>query len=331
MPADAATCEDCLRELFDPGDRRHRYPFINCTQCGPRFTIVERVPYDRANTTMARFAMCERCRAEYEDPADRRFHAEPIACPECGPRLRFEPGGPDGPEEAPVGEEALAAAIAMIGAGGIVAVKGLGGYHLACDAASEEAVVLLRRRKQREEKPMAVMTESPERLAVLGADELELLHSRRRPIVIAPTRSDAPLAGEIAPGSPRVGLMLPYTPLHHLLCDGFGGALVMTSGNRSDEPIAFADDDARDRLGAIADAFLTHDRPIHRRCEDSVLTAGFPIRRSRGFAPDSLPLPLAADVPLVAAGAELKSTFCVARGREAFLSPHLGDLDTEAS
>jgi hydrogenase maturation protein HypF len=331
VPPDAATCEDCLRELFDPGDRRHRYPFINCTQCGPRFTIVERVPYDRANTTMARFAMCERCRAEYEDPADRRFHAEPIACPECGPRLRFEPGGPDGPEEAPVGEEALAAAIAMIRAGGIVAVKGLGGYHLACDAASEEAVVLLRRRKQREEKPMAVMTESPERLAVLGADELELLHSRRRPIVIAPTRSDAPLAGEIAPGSPRVGLMLPYTPLHHLLCDGFGGALVMTSGNRSDEPIAFADDDARDRLGAIADAFLTHDRPIHRRCEDSVLTAGFPIRRSRGFAPDSLPLPLAADVPLVAAGAELKSTFCVARGREAFLSPHLGDLDTEAS
>jgi hydrogenase maturation protein HypF len=322
VPADAATCDQCLRELFDPGDRRHRYPFINCTQCGPRFTIVERVPYDRPNTTMAGFAMCARCRAEYENPGDRRFHAEPIACPDCGPELRLDSAA---------GGEALAAALELIRGGAIVAVKGLGGYHLACDASSEEAVARLRHRKRREEKPFAVMTAAPKRLADLSAEELELIRSRPRPIVIARRRAGAPLAPSIAPGSPWAGLMLPYTPLHHLLCADFDGALVMTSGNRSDEPIAFDDDDARHRLGDIADAFLSHDRPIHRRCEDSVVRAGLPIRRSRGFAPDSLPLPVAADAALVAAGAELKSTFCVARGGEAFLSPHLGDLDTEAS
>jgi hydrogenase maturation protein HypF len=333
VPPDTATCDDCLRELFDPADRRHRYPFINCTQCGPRFTIVERVPYDRANTTMAGFEMCGPCRAEYEDPGDRRFHAEPIACPNCGPQLRFENAGSESPGavDVPVGEAALAAAIELIRGGGIVAIKGLGGYHLACDAASEEVVARLRRRKHREEKPLAVMSSDPESLAELGGDELELLRSKRRPILIARRRSTAPLAASIAPGSPRVGLMLPYSPLHHLLCDGFGGPLVMTSGNRSDEPIAFTDDDARDRLGPIADALLSHDRPIHRRCEDSVVTASFSIRRSRGHVPDSIPLPIAADAPLVATGAELKSTFCVVRGRDAFLSPHLGDLDTDAS
>ncbi|HSD23081.1 MAG TPA: carbamoyltransferase HypF [Solirubrobacterales bacterium] len=322
VPSDAATCERCLTEIFDPDDRRHRYPFTNCTQCGPRFTIVERVPYDRANTTMSGFEMCERCRAEYEDPADRRFHAEPIACPDCGPQLRLG---------AARGDEALAAAIALLRAGRIVAIKGLGGYHLACDADSEAAVTRLRARKHREEKPLAVMTRDPEELAELGPEELELLASRARPIVIGRRRPDAPLACAIAPGSRWVGLMLPYTPLHHLLCADFGGPLVMTSGNRSDEPIAFEDEEARSRLDGIADAFLTHDRPIHRRCEDSVVRAKIPIRRSRGLAPDSLPLPVAPEVPLLAIGAELKSTFCVARGSNAFLSPHLGDLDTEAS
>ncbi|HEY6654460.1 MAG TPA: carbamoyltransferase HypF [Solirubrobacterales bacterium] len=322
VPADVATCDDCLRELGDRRDRRHRYPFINCTQCGPRFTIVERVPYDRLNTTMAGFQMCERCRAEYEDPANRRFHAEPIACPDCGPVLRLGSA---------TGDEALSVALSLIRAGRIVAVKGLGGYHLACDAASEEAVARLRVRKHREEKPFAVMSAEPESLCELGPEEQELLGSRRRPIVIARRHRDALLARRIAPGSPWIGLMLPYTPLHHLLCGDFGGPLVMTSGNRSDEPIAFEDRDAHDRLAEIADAFLTHDRPIHRRCEDSVVRAGFPLRRSRGFAPDSLALPEAAPAPLIATGAEMKSTFCVAREREAFLSPHLGDLDTEAA
>jgi hydrogenase maturation protein HypF len=322
VPADVATCGECLRELLDPANRRYRYPFINCTQCGPRFTIVERVPYDRPNTTMARFEMCADCRAEYEDPGDRRFHAEPIACAECGPQLRLDDFE---------GEKALAAAVELIRSGSVVAVKGLGGYHLACDAASQEAVARLRERKHREEKPLAVMAADPEPLAELEANERELLASQRRPVVIARRRAGARLAEGIAPGSPWVGLLLPYTPLHHLLCTDFGGPLVLTSGNRSDEPIAFDDADARKRLDGIADAFLTHDRPIHRRCEDSVVRAPFPIRRSRGFAPDALPMPEPAGAPLVATGAELKSTFCVFRGSEAFLSPHLGDLDTEAA
>jgi hydrogenase maturation protein HypF len=322
VPADVATCHECLEELFDPADRRHRYPFINCTQCGPRFTIVERVPYDRPNTTMSRFEMCERCRAEYEDPNDRRFHAEPIACPDCGPQLRLGDAS---------GEEALAVAISLLQAGRIVAVKGLGGYHLACDAGNEAAVARLRQRKHREEKPLAVMTLDAESVAELTRQERELLTSRRRPIVIARKRGEAALVPGIAPGSAWIGVMLPYSPLHHLLCADFGGPLVMTSGNRSDEPIAYADQDAEQRLGDVADAFLGHDRPIHRRCEDSVLRAAFPVRRSRGFAPDSLRLPEATDVPVIATGAELKSTFCLARGQEAFLSPHLGDLDTEAA
>ncbi|MGH2984761.1 MAG: carbamoyltransferase HypF [Solirubrobacterales bacterium] len=322
VPADAPTCVQCLAELFDPDDRRFRYPFINCTQCGPRFTIVQRTPYDRPKTTMAGFEMCRACRSEYEDPADRRFHAEPIACPDCGPQLTLNGA---------VGEEALAAAVRLLHDGAIVAVKGLGGYHLACDAASELAVARLRRRKHREEKPVAVMAAMPGALADLEPDESELLESREHPIVIARGSEGAPLAASIAPGSPWVGVMLPYTPLHHLLCADFDGPLVMTSGNHSDEPIAFEDDDARERLGGIADAFLSHDRPIHRRCEDSVVRAAFPVRRSRGFAPGSLPLPLPARRPIVAAGAELKSTFCVARGDRAFLSPHLGDLDSGAA
>jgi hydrogenase maturation protein HypF len=313
IPADVATCEDCLRELFDPDDRRYRYPFTNCTQCGPRFTIVRGVPYDRPLTTMAGFPLCDDCRREYEDPLDRRFHAEPVCCPVCGPALSLP----------------LERAVELLRGGAILAVKGLGGYHLACDAANERAVGRLRARKLREDKPFAVMTAAPGELGELAPGELELLHARERPIVIVRRRSDARAAPSVAPGTQWLGLLLPYTPLHHLLLHDFGGPLVLTSGNRSDEPIAYADDEARERLGGIADAFLAHDRPIHRRCEDSVLRRQFPIRRSRGYVPAALPLPRAARGPLLAVGAELKSTFCVVRGRNAFLSAHLGDLDGE--
>jgi hydrogenase maturation protein HypF len=313
IPADSATCEDCLRELFDPSDRRYRYPFINCTQCGPRFTIVTGVPYDRPLTTMAGFPLCPACRREYEDPADRRFHAEPIACPTCGPSLTMT----------------IEQAVALLRDGAILAVKGLGGYHLACDAADEAAVSKLRARKHREDKPFALMTNEPDLLGELSERERELLGSRARPIVVVRRRWDAPAAQAVAPASPWLGVMLPYTPLHHLLLEGFGSALVMTSGNRSDEPIAYEDGEAHARLGAIADAFLAHDRPIHRRCEDSVVRAAFPLRRSRGYVPEAVRLPVAATRPIVAVGAELKSTFCVTRADRAFLSPHLGDLDSE--
>ncbi len=313
VPADVATCDDCLRELFDPSDRRFRYPFINCTNCGPRFTIVRAVPYDRANTTMASFELCTECRREYEDPTNRRFHAEPTCCPDCGPKLSL----------------GLERAVSLLREGKIVAIKGLGGYHLACDAANEQAVARLRERKRREEKPLAVMTSKPELLVELEPDEDALLRSAERPIVLVRRRSEAPVAPSVAPGSEWLGVMLPYTPLHHLLCADFAGALVMTSGNLSAEPIAFENEEAERRLGEIADAFLSHDRPIERRCEDSVVRAAFPIRRSRGYAPAALPLPVPARKPLVATGAELKGTFCVVRGDEAFLSPHLGDLDSE--
>ena len=311
IPADVATCDDCLRELFDPGDRRFRYPFTNCTQCGPRFTIVRGVPYDRPLTTMAGFPLCDECRREYEDPLDRRFHAEPVCCPVCGPRLSMP----------------LEEAVGLLLDGAIVAVKGLGGYHLACDAGDEDAVARLRARKVREDKPFAVMTSAPALLGTPDAEESELLRSPARPIVLLRRRDDAPVAPSVAPGTPWLGLMLPYTPLHHLLDHDAARPLVMTSGNRSDEPIVVDDREARERLAGIADAFLAHDRPIHRRCEDSVVRTSFPIRRSRGLVPGSLPLPVAARRPVVAAGAELKSTFCVARGDDAFISPHLGDLD----
>jgi hydrogenase maturation protein HypF len=313
IPADVATCEDCLRELFDPHDRRYRYPFINCTQCGPRFTIVREVPYDRPNTTMAGFPMCVDCRREYEDPGDRRFHAEPIACSVCGPRLSLP----------------LEEAVTLLRNGAILAVKGLGGYHLACDAANEDAVGRLRSRKHREDKAFAVMTNDAAALAHVGDAEAAMLASRERPIVLVRRRDDAPVAPSIAPRTVWLGLMLPYTPLHHLLLSDFGSPLVMTSGNRSDEPIAYEDDEALARLSEIADAFLAHDRPIHRRCEDSVVRRDLPVRRSRGYVPSSVSLPVHARRAIVAAGAELKSTFCVARGGEAFLSAHLGDLDSE--
>jgi len=315
VPPDVATCDDCLRELFDPADRRYRYAFTNCTNCGPRLTIVRGVPYDRARTTMAGFPMCADCRREYEDPADRRFHAEPTCCPVCGPRLSI------GVEEA----------VSLLSVGAVVAVKGLGGYHLACDATDAAAVERLRLRKHRDEKPFALMCGDPSLLAEPTDDELALLRSPAHPIVLVRRREGSPVAEAVAPGSPWLGVMLPYTPLHHLLWHDFPRPIVLTSGNLSDEPIAVDDAEARARLHGIADVFLAHDRPIHRRCEDSVVRTSFPIRRSRGYAPTSLPLPVAAAEPLVAAGAELKSTFCVARGAEAFLSPHLGDLDTEAA
>jgi hydrogenase maturation protein HypF len=315
IPPDVATCDDCLCELFDPTDRRYRYPFLNCTQCGPRFTIVRGTPYDRPLTTMAGFPMCRDCRREYEDPENRRFHAEPTCCPACGPQLSMP----------------LDRAVALLRQGAIVAVKGLGGYHLACDAGNEEAVARLRGRKEREEKPFALLSAAPELLAEVTPAEHALLCSPQRPIVLLRRRPDAPVAASVAPGTEWLGVLLPYTPLHHLLCVDFRSPLVLTSGNRSDEPIVFDDDDARRRLGHIADAFLAHDRPIHRRCEDSVVRAAFPVRRSRGYVPSALPLPLVAARPVVATGAELKSTFCVVRGGEAFLSPHLGDLDTEAA
>ncbi|HEV2753401.1 MAG TPA: carbamoyltransferase HypF, partial [Solirubrobacteraceae bacterium] len=321
VPADAATCGDCLRELFDPADRRYRHPFITCTQCGPRFTVVRDVPYDRPQTTMAQFTMCAACRAEYEDPADRRFHAETIACPACGPRLDME----------------LGEAVGLLRAGAIVAVKGLGGWHLACDAASQEAVARLRTRKHRDAKPFAVMTARPEALV---EGPLELLRARERPIVLLDRRAGAPVADAVAPGASRLGVMLPYTPLHHLLAADLDRPLVLTSANLSDEPIVTGDHEARERLAGIADAFLGHDRPIHRRCEDSVVASAeegaggsaggaLTLRRSRGYAPAALSLPVAARRTVVAAGGELKATFCVARGDRAFLSAHLGDLVTE--
>jgi hydrogenase maturation protein HypF len=326
---DMATCEDCLRELFDPADRRYRYPFINCTNCGPRFTIVRDVPYDRPLTTMARFEMCERCRAEYDDPTDRRFHAQPNACPDCGPALCLLDA-----EGKPLGiDDPLGAAVEALAGGLIVAVKGLGGWHLACDAARARAVTELRTRKHREEKPFALMARdlpAARSLVELSPADEQLLSARERPIVIARRRPGTRVAAAAAPGRPDLGVMLPYSPLHHLLLADVGTTLVMTSGNVSDEPIAYQDDDAARRLRGIADRFLAHDRPIHIRTDDSVVrsTAAGPVllRRSRGYVPSSLALPLECRTPLLACGAELKNTFCVAKGRRAWVGHHVGDL-----
>ena len=319
---DSAPCDECLAELCDPADRRHRYPFLNCTNCGPRFTIVHGVPYDRPLTTMAGFEMCDRCRAEYEDPLDRRFHAQPNACPECGPRLRL----PDGRS----GEEALAAAVEALLGGRIVAVKGVGGFHLACRAADERAVATLRARKHREDRPFALMVRdlaSAGALVELSAGDERALEAPERPIVVAPARAGAGVAPSVAPRSADLGVMLPYSPLHHLLLADTGQPLVMTSGNFSDEPIAYRDDHALERLAPIADLFLLHDRPIATRTDDSVRRGGLVLRRSRGHAPADLALPVPAARPLLACGAELKSTFCVAKGRRAWVSHHIGDLE----
>lgn len=318
---DSATCDDCLAELFDPADRRHRHPFINCTNCGPRFTIVRGVPYDRPLTTMAGFQMCAACLAEYEDPADRRFHAQPNACPECGPALSIP----------------LETAIDALGAGAIVAVKGLGGFHLACLAGDERAVAALRSRKHREDKPFALMVPSVEAARTLvhvSPEDEALLVSRERPIVLMPRKAGAPVARSVAPLSPELGLMLPYSPLHHLLLADVGAPLVMTSGNVSDEPIAYREDDALERLAGIADLFLLHNRPIETRTDDSVVrtvSAGtlrrpLLLRRSRGYVPASIGLPVRAERHILACGAELKNTFCVAKGERAWVGHHIGDL-----
>ena len=335
VSADAATCAECIAELDDPADRRHRYPFINCTNCGPRFTIVRGVPYDRALTTMAGFDMCAACRAEYDDPADRRFHAQPNACSRCGPRARLVDS--DGRGLAGDEVDQVAEAAALLRAGKILAVKGVGGYHLACVASDERAVARLRSRKHREDKPLAVICadlDAADQLVELTADERELLEGRERPIVIARRRPGAQVSPAVAPRSRDLGVMLAYSPLHHLLLADAGEPLVMTSGNVSDEPIAYLDDDALVRLGSIADGFLVHDRPIHIRTDDSVVRAvagslrraPLMIRRSRGFVPQATPLPLATSEPLLGCGAELKSTFCLAKDRRAWVGHHIGDL-----
>ncbi|MCX7804334.1 MAG: carbamoyltransferase HypF [Planctomycetota bacterium] len=393
---DLAMCSDCRRELLDGSDRRFGYPFINCTFCGPRYTIVRKVPYDRPNTTMSGFRMCPACEREYHDPSDRRFHAQPTACPACGPHLRIVPsparrggGVPDGPlpispgpgsgatcgagmrpgrslalqghasdvqvpevwnGTAPRGVSgtfsgdavALEAAASALAGGRILAIKGLGGFHLACDARNDWAVLELRRRKRREEKPLAVMCadiSEARRVAEISDEDEQLLRSPRAPILLVPARSDAPpedrLSRYVAPGCSRLGLFLPYTPLHELLfrfcpCR----SLVMTSGNVSEEPIAHEDQDALERLGPLADLFLLHDRPIYIRCDDSVVQkcggAFQVIRRSRGYVPDAVRLP-ADGPPVLAVGAELKNTVCLTRGSEAFLSEHIGDLVNPAA
>jgi hydrogenase maturation protein HypF len=350
VSVDVATCADCLAELHDPEDRRFEYPFINCTNCGPRYTIIRSIPYDRASTTMASFAMCKECRREYEDPSNRRFHAEPNACPVCGPHVRLvaRGGGLLGERR-----DALDAAAAMLVDGKILAVKGLGGYHLAADATNEAAVAELRRRKARDDKPFAVMVPSVEaarELCDLEAAAAEALSSPRRPIVLSRKRHGAPLSDKIAPGLPELGLMLPYTPLHDLFLSRVGRPVVLTSGNLSDEPIAHDDSDALARLGPMVDALLLHDRAIEIRCDDSVVrstqrtgvtygrytTLSDPsslaggvqmVRRSRGYAPEPIHLVRPTARQILAVGAELKNTVSVAKGDNVITSHHIGDLE----
>ncbi len=327
IPPDADVCDDCLRELFDPTDRRYRYPFINCVNCGPRYTLITDLPYDRPNTTMARFPLCGDCRAEYEAPENRRYHAEPVACPVCGPKLTFRDA-----TFAPLAVDPLAETVARLKAGQVVAVKGIGGYHLVCDPSVPHSVDRLREKKHREAKPFALMARDlavVNRLCDTDQPSAALLKSVPRPIVLLAKR-DASLWPSVAPGNRSLGVMLPYAPLHHLLfADGGFDALVMTSGNRSDEPIAYDEADAAERLGEAADAFLTHDRPIETRADDSIerVMAHGPVvlRRSRGYAPT--PILLDRDYPTtLGVGGEMKNTFCFIKGRHAFLGPHGGDL-----
>lgn len=329
---DLATCADCLRELFDPQNRRFRYPFINCTHCGPRFSIIQGLPYDRANTTMRGFSLCDDCRREYEDPADRRFHAQPNACPVCGPHLElWDPDGLHMAQE----EEALRIAAGLLREGGILALKGLGGFHLMADARNEAAVRTLRERKRREEKPFAVMMptlESLQRECEVSELEARLLRSPQAPIVLLSRRRGGVVAPSVAPGNPNLGAMLPYTPLHHLLMAELNFPVIATSGNLSDEPICTDERDALTRLRGIADAFLTHNRPIARHVDDSVarvvLGRELILRRARGYAP--LPIALrSAPPPTLAVGAHLKNTVALSVGEQAFVSQHIGDLETE--
>ncbi|HEY3996812.1 MAG TPA: carbamoyltransferase HypF [Mycobacterium sp.] len=337
IPADVAVCEHCVTELFDPRNRRYRHPFVTCTNCGPRFTIIRELPYDRPATTMAAFVMCERCAAEYHDPADRRFHAQPIACPNCGPSLWFRTatGRVDG------SDAALAAAARALATGEVVAIKGIGGYHLACAVDDDAAVAALRARKARGAKPFAMLVRDLDvarRYAYVDPAEAAVLGSPARPIVLLRRRTGAPVADGVAPGSPLLGLMLPYSPIHHLLLAPVPGtsqrvpdALVLTSANRSDEPICFTEDDAAERLSSLCDAVLDHNRGIHVPCDDSVVRVvdgrELPIRRSRGYAP--LPVDVQTAGPSVlAVGGELKNTFCLTDGSRAYMSGHIGDMAT---
>jgi hydrogenase maturation protein HypF len=351
---DVCTCDDCLREMLDPLDRRYLYPFINCTNCGPRFTIIVDIPYDRPKTTMASFDLCPRCRAEYTNPLDRRFHAQPVACPDCGPHIWLETTGQEpveasGPFNAAYTQDVMIRVQRLLADGKILAIKGLGGFHLACDATNPQAVAALRQRKLRVDKPFALMMpnlEIIEQHCQVSKVEKELLSSRQRPIVILQRRTHPgtipgntrEIAAEAAPCQDNLGVMLPYTPLHTLLFNKYNRplsvepsvALVMTSGNLSEEPIAIDNQESRQRLASLADGFLMHNRPIRTRCDDSVVRVVnseiLPIRRSRGYAPFPVHLPWELP-PLLAAGAELKNTFCVTRDRYAFLSQHIGDME----
>lgn len=336
IPADLAVCEACLAEVSSPDDRRYRYPFTSCARCGPRFTIIAQIPYDRPSTTMAAFALCDACAREYADPGDRRFHAEPIACPACGPVLRaVSPGGAALAE----GQEALERASSALAEGRIVALKGLGGYQLLADASSDDAVALLRARKHRDEKPFAVMFPSLE--AARGACEITpaieaRLTSPEAPIVLARKRDPAPacicISRAVAPENPYLGIMIPSTPLHHLLLSSFGAPLVCTSGNLSEEPMCITDEEASSRLGGIADLFLMHDRSIVRPVDDSVVRVGpkgpVLLRRARGYAPLARPFPFPDAPVILALGGHQKSTIALARGGEVTVSQHLGDLSS---
>ncbi|HUE84099.1 MAG TPA: carbamoyltransferase HypF [Pyrinomonadaceae bacterium] len=335
IPVDISTCDDCLKELFDPHDRRYRYPFINCTNCGPRFTIIQDIPYDRARTTMEKFEMCAACRAEYENSHDRRFHAEPVACPACGPQLRLISTSALGVEIGSGEPDALVSSTReFLLAGKIVAVKGIGGFHLACDALSATAVERLRSRKYREDKPFAMMASSldviREHCDVSDA-EAELLKSERRPIVLLHRKPTSTIPAAVAPGVIQFGFMLPYSPLHYLLLENVDQPLVMTSGNVSDEPISYDDAEAIERLSGIADYFLLHDRPIHMRTDDSVARVfrgrEMLLRRSRGYVPAPITTAVTFGHEILACGAELKNTFCLTRDNYAFVSHHIGDLE----
>ena len=340
VPPDHFLCAECAAEQRDPGDRRYRYPFINCTQCGPRYTLIENLPYDRANTSMAGFPLCADCRREYADPLDRRFHAEPLACPVCGPQVSYTTAAAPGALHA---EQAIAAAVATLRAGRVLAVKGIGGYHLLCDAASNAAVTRLRRRKQRPDKPLAVMFSghgaaglgAVARCVVLDADSAERLADPARPIVLAAKREGAGLAAAIAPGLAELGVFLAYSPLHQLLLDDFGGPLVATSGNVSGEPVLTDNVEAELRLAAVADAFLHHDRPIVRPADDSVLRRiggrVRPLRLGRGHAPLEITLPTPQREPVLCLGGHLKGTVTLSWGTRAIVSPHIGDMGSPRS
>ncbi|MBW8066251.1 MAG: carbamoyltransferase HypF, partial [Ferrovum sp.] len=338
IPPDYSLCDDCRREMRDPDDRRYRYPFINCTQCGPRYTLITAMPYDRAHTTMADFPLCPRCRAEYEDPHDRRFHAQPLACPTCGPQLSFI-AAPERSE----GNTALQACIESLRRGETVAVKGIGGYHLMCDALNPTAIARLRASKHRPHKPLAVMfpwlgkdglQRVREELLLDPATEAALCHAAR-PIVLIPRHADSTLPDVIAPGLREIGAMLPYSPLHHLLLESFGSPLVATSGNLSGEPVLTDNAEAEARLGKVAQAFLHHNRPIARPADDSVVrvVANKPrlLRAGRGIAPLEFDLPYTLPQPLLAVGGHMKNSIALGWNNRAVLSPHIGDLDTPRS